>query len=201
MIALLLLIPFMVGVVFFEDIMRVVRGQSGASTAVESGQAPPEPVSIVDGTEVPSIQVSTGRARLETVDGMRILTLPGSIYNPAEVAQPVPELTFELVDASFQVIDRWSFRVPFETIEAGATESFEGMLRNPPNDLATLRQRQFGAPVAPGDSAAPEDGTAAEGALDSMPPPREQPTSGPPIDPAPQDTPAAPASNSTPAAP
>ncbi len=144
-----------------DDIMRLVRGQPSTSTVTEASTVAAEETGEAAETlpvdpNLPPVEIKVERSRLATEEGMRILTIWGTVRNPAEVEQAMPELTFDLLDKNNQVIDRWTFNVPFESLAGGESEDFVGMLRNPPEDLATLSQKALGQPAAEPD-AAPSD--------------------------------------------
>lgn len=143
-----------------DDIFRFVRGQSGPSTVVEAtDDVTPTPeaqagtqMSDLPATDLPGVKFTVTRPKIATEQGLRILTTLVTVTNPADVAQPIPALTIDLLDANKQIIDRWTITAPIATIDAGATEEFETTLQNPPEGLASLVQRAT--------SQAPTDGQA-----------------------------------------
>jgi len=78
------------------------------------------------------------RSRRTLASGQQVLEVSGKVINPSDQAQAVPPLQAQLRSLDQQVVYRWTIPAPAQTLQPGASASFNSAELNIPASAACL---------------------------------------------------------------
>ncbi|MBI1179550.1 MAG: DUF3426 domain-containing protein [Alphaproteobacteria bacterium] len=142
-IGLILLLLLAIGVVLvFRDRIEALTGINlhPAPPAEETAPAP-APETVAPAATAPqalNLVFDDVESSIEESDGVKRLTVKGTIVNPGDTGQAIPPLSFEMLDADGRTIDHWVFKAPVETLAPHTTTRFMAQRDTPPATLHEL---------------------------------------------------------------
>ena len=83
-------------------------------------------------------KIVTKPPKIETVDGVRHITVDGTISNTGKTEMKAPDVRVRVIDDNEKVLNEFTQKLPVQTLSAGQEVEFKVQLDNPPADARRI---------------------------------------------------------------